>query len=208
MVALHESTEKIEKQCNDKIAALNGQISAAQSELDGINAELDQKLLALEEVQQNLDSISQRKESIIQDFQVVKDVLGLSGGGQSAATNASAKVNIAELSLSDNRLPFYKGYENNLEKCLELYQITGVSLTELANQHAAYKVMLLPKMELAMSLVAAAGKSFYHIAYASVAWKSFDDVWKSGLSQIIGHCAEQPDVLHYFVLRNINLSCL
>ena len=89
-----------------------------------------------------------------------------------------------------------------------MYKVSVPSITELANQHAAYKVLLLPNMELAMSMVAAAGKSFYHIAYTSVAWKSFNDLWISGLSQMVAHCGVSPEIIHYYVLRNINLSCL
>ena len=208
VVALHESTQKIEAQCKEKIESLNSQVAQAQNKLDSIQSALDDKKRALSEAQQSLETISERKDSIIQDFQVVKDVLGISERRQEFALSNPAAIKISELSLSDKRFPFYKGYENNLEKCLNLYKVSVPSITELANQHAAYKVLLLPNMELAMSMVAAAGKSFYHIAYTSVAWKSFNDLWISGLSQMVAHCGVFPEIIHYYVLRNINLSCL
>ena len=208
VVALHESTQKIEAQCKEKIESLNSQVAQAQNKLDSIQSALDDKKRALSEAQQSLETISERKDSIIQDFQVVKDVLGISERRQEFTLGNPAAIKISELSLSDKRFPFYKGYENNLEKCLNLYKVSVPSITELANQHAAYKVLLLPNMELAMSMVAAAGKSFYHIAYTSVAWKSFNDLWISGLSQMVAHCGVFPEIIHYYVLRNINLSCL
>lgn len=208
VVALHESTQKIEAQCKEKIESLNSQVAQAQNKLDSIQSALDDKKRTLSEAQQSLETISERKDSIIQDFQVVKDVLGISERRQEFTLNNPAAIKISELSLSDKRFPFYKGYENNLEKCLNLYKVSVPSITELANQHAAYKVLLLPNMELAMSMVAAAGKSFYHIAYTSVAWKSFNDLWVSGLSQMVAHCGVFPEIIHYYVLRNINLSCL
>ena len=208
VVALHESTQKIEAQCKEKIESLNSQVAQAQNKLDSIQSALDDKKRALSEAQQSLETISERKDSIIQDFQVVKDVLGISERRQEFTLSNPAAIKISELSLSDKRFPFYKGYENNLEKCLNLYKVSVPSITELANQHAAYKVLLLPNMELAMSMVAAAGKSFYHIAYTSVAWKSFNDLWISGLSQMVAHCGVSPEIIHYYVLRNINLSCL
>lgn len=208
VVALHESTQKIEKQCSEKIDSLNAQITESQAELDKIQSVLEEKQQTLSEVQQSLDNISDRKDSIIQDFQVVKEVLGISGANQKAVQDIPDSTSISAISISEKRLPFYKGYENNLEKCLKLYKVTVPSITELANQHAAYRVLLLPNMELAMSMVAAAGKAFYHITYVSVIWKSFNDLWTSGLQQMIEHCAEHLDVVHYYVLRNINLSCL
>lgn len=208
VVALHESTQKIEAQCKEKIESLNSQVAQAQNKLDSIQSALDDKKRALSEAQQSLETISERKDSIIQDFQVVKDVLGISERRQEFTLSNPAAIKISELSLSDKRFPFYKGYENNLEKCLNLYKVSVPSITELANQHAVYKVLLLPNMELAMSMVAAAGKSFYHIAYTSVAWKSFNDLWISGLSQMVAHCGVFPEIIHYYVLRNINLSCL
>ena len=207
VVALHESTRKIEDQCNEKIESLNSQIAQTQAELDTVQSTLEEKQLALSEVQKSLETISERKDSIIQDFQVVKDVLGISGAKRVSQKDLST-ITITELSISAKRLPFYKGYENNLEKCLNLYKVTVPSITEMANQHAAYRVLLLPNMEVAMSMVAAAGKSFYHISYASVVWKSFNDLWASGLDQMVDHCGKHSEVIHYFILRNINLSCL
>lgn len=207
VVALHESTRKIEDQCNEKIESLNSQIAQTQAELDTVQSTLEEKQLALSEVQKSLETISERKDSIIQDFQVVKDVLGISGAKRVSQKDLST-ITITELSISAKRLPFYKGYENNLEKCLNLYKVTVPSITDMANQHAAYRVLLLPNMEVAMSMVAAAGKSFYHISYASVVWKSFNDLWASGLDQMVDHCGKHSEVIHYFILRNINLSCL
>jgi hypothetical protein len=207
VVALHESTQKIKEQCDEKIESLKSQIAQTQAELDTVQSTLEGKQLALSEMQQNLETISERKDSIIQDFQVVKDVLGISGEPTFSQKDQST-ITITELSISEKRLPYYKGYENNLEKCLNLYNVAVPSITELANQHAANRVLLLPNMEIAMSMVAAAGKSFYHISYASVAWKSFNDLWASGLEQMVAHCGKHSEVIHYFILRNINLSCL
>ena len=106
-------------------------------------------------------------------------------------------------------MPFYKGFENNLYNCLELLSLNKNSIaSELAKLHASYSVLLLPNMDVAMAIVAAAGRSRYYTAYVSVAWKSFNDVWNAGLQQIVAHCVEDPDTVHYFILRNINLSCL
>jgi hypothetical protein len=63
-------------------------------------------------------------------------------------------------------------------------------------------------MQVAKSFILSAGQSWSYTSYVSVAWKSFDDLWQSGLGTIVDHCAVEPDSIHYHVLRNINLTSL
>lgn len=89
-----------------------------------------------------------------------------------------------------------------------IYQLEGGSIAEVAELHAAYKVLLLPSIQMAKAMISAAGRSWSAVVYVSVAWRSFDDLWKAGLQTIVEHCASEPDTIHYLVVRNINLTCL
>jgi hypothetical protein len=208
MAILRESFNEKESQYKDKIALLNGHISDAQIELDQLVSDIEQKSQELDEVQDQLNRVLERKDDIINDFKVVREVLGLSAKAETSVDHPQVSINLTTTNYSEKRLPFYKGYENNLETCLKLTQTKVTSVSELAKLHARYGVLLLPNADVAMAIVAAAGRVCYHIAYVSIAWKSFNDVWNAGLQQIVTHCIEKPDIVHYFVLRNINLSCL
>lgn len=206
--SIQESTEKLEAQSKAKIKELNEQVASAKTSLERIDIEIEKKKTELSSVQKSLDGVLERKDDIIKEFTVVRDVLGLSEMKDVSVTTVANAQKLQSIKFSDKRLPVYDGFENNIESCLSLSQTNVKSISELARMHACYNVILLPNADMAMSIVAAAGKAFYRIAYVSVAWKSFNDVWANGLQQIVSHCFEMPDTIHYLVLRNINLSCL
>lgn len=209
IAVLRESIAEKQAEHDEKILKLHGQISDAQSELDQLISDIGQKRQELNEVEEELGGILERKDEIINDFKIVQKVLGLSAKAETPEKQPKVSINLTSTNYSEKRLPFYKGFENNLYNCLELLSLNRNSIaSELTKLHACYGVLLLPNMDVAMAIVAAAGRAFYHVAYVSVAWKSFDDVWSAGLQQIVAHCDEEPDTVHYFVLRNINLSCL
>lgn len=209
IAVLRESIAEKQAEHDEKTLKLHGQISEAQSELDQLISDIGHKRQELNEVEEELDGILERKDEIINDFKIVQKVLGLSAKADTPEAQPLASINLTSTKYSEKRLPFYKVFEKNLNNCLDLsINLDSVSISELAKLHARYGVLLLPNADVAMAIVAAAGRSFYHVAYVSVAWKSFDDVWSAGLQQIVAHCNEEPDTVHYFVLRNINLSCL
>lgn len=209
IAVLRESIAEKQAEHDEKILKLHGQISDAQSELDQLVSDIGQKRQELNEIEEELGGILERKDEIINDFKIVQKVLGLSAKAETPEKQPKVSINLTSTNYSEKHLPFYKGFENNLYNCLELLSLNRNSIaSELAKLHACYGVLLLPNMDVAMAIVAAAGRAFYHVAYVSVAWKSFDDVWSAGLQQIVAHCDEEPDTVHYFVLRNINLSCL
>ena len=208
IMVIQKSTDKIESQSKEKIKQLNEQISGSQLELERLNIDIKEKQNELSSIQKSLDGILERKDDIINDFKVVRDVLGLSKRQEVHVTSSVNAQKLPFANYSDIRLQFYKGFENNIESSLSLSQTKIKSVSELAKLHACFSVLLLPNIDIAMSIIVAAGKAFYRISYVSVAWKSFNDVWTNGLQQIVTHCSEMPDSIHYFVLRNINLSCL
>lgn len=208
VVELHETFDKIEVEIKQQIEATKQELKNAQEELDKANADVSQAKGVLSELESSISRIEVRKSQIIEDFQIVREVLNISRESKSAVPSDNGITSCLYKNLSDNELPFYKGFEKNLENCLKSYHVKGISVAELARIHACYKVMLLPNIQVATSIVMSAGRSWSYTTFVSVAWKSFEDLWKAGLSSIVEHCDVEPDTIHYLVLRNINLSSL
>lgn len=208
VVELHETFDKIEVEIKQQIEATKQELKNAQEELDKANADVSQAKGVLSELESSISRIEVRKSQIIEDFQIVREVLNISRESKSAVPSDNGITSCLYNNLSDNELPFYKGFEKNLENCLKSYHVKGISVAELARIHACYKVMLLPNIQVATSIVMSAGRSWSYTTFVSVAWKSFEDLWKAGLSSIVEHCDVEPDTIHYLVLRNINLSSL
>lgn len=208
VVELHETRDKIETETNQQIEVVKQELKDAQDELEKTNADVLLAKGVLGELESKISKIETRKSQIIEDFQIVREVLNISGGSNNSAHAADRKCSLLHNNLSDKKLPFYKGFEKNLENCLKSYHVKGLSVTELSSIHACYKVLLLPNIQVASSIVMSAGQSWSYTTFVSVAWKSFEDLWNAGLGLVVEHCDYEPDTIHYLVLRNINLSCL
>lgn len=205
---LSQNKAKIESEVAAQIAAIQQELEEAKKELDETQAKVNSNQIKFDELENGIARIEKRKEDIVEDFKIVREVLNLSGNSNDTCP-AVITNQLHYESLTDKKLPpLYKAYEKNLETCLKAYHLQVNSVTEIADLHAAYKVLVLPNVQTAMALISSAGRSWYDIAYVSAAWKSFDDLWKAGLQSIVEHCSLEPDTIHYFVVRNINLSCL
>ena len=209
VVEFHEHKASIEAELKKDIEGLKQELEEKQRELNTIQEKTSKAEDNLAAVETAVSRIEERKESIVADFEVIRDVLGIAGTKQSVRNEQRGDEDVQlNYGLSNRRLPVYKGYEKNLETCLKAYHVSGISTSELSNLHARYNVLVLPNIQLAMSLVLAAGKACCSTTFVSVAWKSFDDLWNTGLRSIVKHCSEDKDRIHYLIVRNINLSSL
>lgn len=206
---LRLNKEKIETDTNEQIASINQELARAKEELEDTQSKIESNKKTFEGLESGIARLEKRKGDIVEDFQIVREVLN-----HSVDTNCShlavASNSLCYESVSERELPqLYKAYEKNLETCMRrIYQLEGGSIAEVAELHAAYKVLLLPSIQMAKAMISAAGRSWSAVVYVSVAWRSFDDLWKAGLQTIVEHCASEPDTIHYLVVRNINLTCL
>ena len=208
VVELYETRDKIEAETKRQIEAVKQELKKAQDGLKRTNDEVSQAKDVLSKLESSISRIEARKDQIIEDFQIVREVLNISEGSNKATYTDVRECILQYNNLSDKKLPFYKGFEKNLENCLKSYHVKGISVAELSSVHACYKVMLLPNIQVATSLVMSAGQSWSYTTFVSVAWKSFEDLWNAGLGSVVEHCVVDPDTIHYLILRNINLSSL
>ena len=209
VVDFHKQKADIEANLRKDVDALQQELEEKRRELNTLQEKASKAEENLAAVETAVSRIEERKESIVADFQVIRDVLGIAGAKPSAQYERQGNDGLQlHYALSDRRLPVYKGYEKNLETCLKAYHVSGISTSELSNLHARYNVLVLPNIQLAMSLVTAAGRACCTTIFVSVAWKSFDDLWGTGLRSIVKHCSEDKDTIHYLIVRNINLSSL
>ena len=209
VIEFHENRDRIEAELQRQIEVSKQDLKDTQADLEKAKANVEQAKVAFEEIKSSISRIEERKSQIIEDFQVVRDVLKLSGDGNNTPSSSSEyKHNLQYNCLSDKKLPLYNAFEKNLENCLKIYHVKGISVSELARIHARNAVMLLPNIQVASSIVMSAGRSWSYTVFVSVAWKSFEDLWRAGLCSVVNHCIDEPDTIHYLILRNINLTSL
>ena len=71
-----------------------------------------------------------------------------------------------------------------------------------------YKAILVPDNRIIHSIIKATGRCKYSIQYVTPEWRSFSNVWNNGLNTMIHSCISNPDIIHYYILENINMSYL
>lgn len=168
-----------------------------QGELDSISNEINNKNKTIEE-------LNSRKESIIADFSVVKEVLSASSADYSTGKQT---VTVTDFDMNNEReFPTAGPFRKNIESLLMKSNGIKVSADEIVTKLSLHNVVLFPDNKTLLATMQATRRCRYVVSYVGVDWKSFNNLWESGLSVIINESIKNPDIIHFLVLRNINMS--
>ncbi len=204
-----EHKEKIIK-LEQKHAEYEAGIKDALSELESLQKELLLKQSETERIDALLKDAIERKEAIVKDFAVVRDVLGINTlrTETSIRCTTSEKSTVESMDLTNVAMPKYKAFNKAIDNNLKHNNIKGVKPSVITGLLANYNVLLVPHSLLINIILYATGKCQYIIEPVEVSWKTFDDLWQNGLSEIVSMSFESPDMMHYLILQNINMSYL
>ena len=177
----------------------------AEAELIEESVEEKQRdILALEE---SINRLEKRKKEIIEDFSVVKEILG-TGGTTVVDAIQTKSIVVDEIKLADDAIPVYQAFIKSLENTLKTNRLTHSAATDIGHQIALFRILLAPDVAIAKVIAVACMKCRYSLEYVSATWKSFDDLWQNGLGQMVDECYKNEDVMHFLILQNINLTYL
>lgn len=152
---------------------------------------------------------NKRKDSLMSDFAIIKDVLGIgSQTAQKIVTGTCTNLIIQTINMVDSECMMFEAFGKSLEKILKLNKLPHQNASTIAETLAVYKILIVPDATYAMSIIHATQKCYYAVEYVSVSWKSFEDLWKEGLCNMVNHCKQESGIMHYLVLQNINLTYL
>lgn len=149
-----------------------------------------------------IKDIEARKETILKDFAIVKDVL--QSGRQEDVYHENDIVSLSKLdkhAFEDAR-PFRK----SLETYLKYFQCHKISPDNIITQLSLKRILLLPDINTISAIMYASRHCKYTTAYVGVNWKSFSDFWDNGLGSIVQSAIDNPDIVHFLILRNINMT--
>lgn len=217
--------EIIKKQYNELIIAEN---SKKENEINKLEAEKAEKRKEIEsllfQIKQYEDlissnkhiieeqcewikSIEKNKQRILEDFQLIKEVL--SNNNSLEKNNSKSLIDLIPFDCLDtleinNKKLLADKVKNSLKSCNISTEIT----VNLINLLISYRVLILPDVRIAHAIIKSTGKCNYIVQCCQVNWNSFSDLWNNGLSIILDSCIKNPQIMHYFVLQNINLSYL
>lgn len=203
---LKESMEQALQEHDQALTEFEDEIEKKKSELSKLVEDISDKEKIVGRLTEQLNSINERKDAVVADFDVIKEVLGLASPQIEQTSSIQANLHMEQICTIETKLPLYRGFNKNLEICLQAYGCQTDGITALSTIFSGFSSILLPNIESLMATIYATGKCRYITSYVNVTWKSFEDLWNNGLSQIIDSCNNYPQEIHYLVLRNINLS--
>lgn len=204
---LSKEIEGLDETYQSKLAEQERVLQDKKAEAELIEESVEGKQRNVKVLEDSINRLEKRKEEIIEDFSVVKEVLGVGSTTIVDAIQPKSLV-VDEIKLADDAVPVYQAFIKSLENTLKTNRLTHSAATDIGHQIALFKILLAPDVAIAKVIVVASMKCRYSLEYVSATWKSFDDLWQNGLGQMVDECYKREAVMHFLILQNINLTYL
>ena len=215
-IRYEEKLKELETQFNASASTISENEAKATAKLEEKKLEIEildetiaTKKKDVENVEQLIKKANERKNDLISDFSIIKEVFGMGSPVSSPTLSKFSKtLNIESIDQVGTGCMMYNAYKKSLEDTLKANKLPHQNASTIADMMAEYKLLLVPDGVYAMAIIHAAQKCYYGVEYVNVGWKSFDDLWTEGLQEMVQHCNNKPEQMHFLILQNINLSYL
>jgi hypothetical protein len=189
--------EKTEQDAKTKISAFNTEINKKQ-------IETQKAIVEFEQAKQRLIEIEKEKSRIISDFGIIKEVLSLSGATTNSITESS--YILEEVATEHDEILNVKDFTNNIQYYLSDFKRNPDFAKRIFETMLVYKALFIKDIRIALSVIKASGNAKYIIQHTEPDWLHFKDFWNNGLSTIWNSAHGNPEIPHFFVLEDVNLS--
>lgn len=213
----YEKEEKVlEENYQNKILLLKDEEKEVTTKVEDRKVELEllyETIASRKEevgkIESLIEKANERKDGILTDFAIIKDVLGGQSPNEGVFIPTTQNfISIESIEGVHTECMFFTAYGKSLEEMFKANQMPYDKASTITKILAFYKTVLVPDVAFATALIYAAQKCFYGVEYVNVGWKSFIDLWEEGLGQMVSHCYENLETMHFLILQNINLSYL
>lgn len=192
-----EELENINSRITEESENKKKEIKKLEDKINEINNSIDSKNAEIE----RLDS---RKADILADYAIIKEVLG------TAPSDNLEPIRLNSLETIDDgcemEMPVAAPFRKNIESYLVKYLGAKIDSDEIMTRLSSHKILLLPDDSTVSAIMHATRRCKFMVEYVSVSWKSFSDLWDNGLRVVVESASSQSDMIHFLVLRDINLS--
>lgn len=159
-------------------------------------------------IRDEITSLNNNKERIIGDFSIVKEVL--QGHNQTYNANVVEELEsfIMEEAMHSDcfEMTSIDEFEVSLKYQLNVYNLNSKFSRKILNCFSVYNAMLIKDIRIGIALAKATNNSKYIIQQIGPDWLHFIDFWKNGLGAIWESAHENPEVYHFLLLEDINMS--
>ena len=206
---IRQLTEEAKTEYDKAKSQLKAEEESMKRELQEQSLKIDANNVLIKQQKEQLASLEENRESVIKDFGVVKDVLSLINAPAKGCKNNdivsfpySMNVIDAETEECKTETIFRLRLSNYLRNNNRNPEISK----KLFGLLSGYDVLLLPDERIITSLLNATGACTYTILNVTPEVRSFETIWNSGLEEIVNLSLKEANILHFFVVQNINIS--
>lgn len=209
----------IEKECELKrkahllkLESITDEVNKNKIKLSKISETIEEKKAEAEALEQRLTEIEWHKSRLVEDFSVIKEVIG---GQQNS--KQSFRSSIESVTCHGEPIFEFDDFCDHILAHLLRNRFSENSAMEISldisrlfvAKNADGKnlsVVLVPDLKIFKSLIGAVGR--YKLCSVGVApnWKSYDDLYNNALGEMIVSARSDPDEIHIVLLQNMNLS--
>lgn len=193
--------ENEKQRLEHQLSKINLDIAHKKRELSNIIEEINSS-------NSKIEIINSNKDRILSDFSIIQEVLGsristgAAGGIQEEPFVIETVIpsqNTIQITQRDKLLAQLKNFLNQRN-------INYSLANKLIPVFASCKGVFLKTIELGLAFIDATGNSKYIIQQVEPDWLHFKDLWRNGLEAIWKSSHENPTILHFLILEDINLS--
>jgi len=198
--------KKIEMQ--EELGALTNIIDALKKQKTKGEKELEVLIAKKIKVEADTSHFLKNKDRLLADFKVLQSLLPNTNNSISTEKKIeSFLIEESETDFESSELSI-KEFDNNIIHYLANYSkgIEEVKFRFIREMIATYNCVFADSLELVLAFIKATNNYRYIISQVEAKWLSFKDCWENGLSEIWSLAYEKPDVIHFLILRDCNLS--
>jgi hypothetical protein len=186
--------------------AKNGDIKEAKKELEKIQAEIEKAKNDFDVLNSKINYLTENRDTVIRDMQLFLDITRPTTVIAQAIQIPNSYIIEEILSQQSDHLSdvdFAHNFIHNLQK---RNKAADIKFQELKKIISSFKCIFTSNLEVILAFIEATNNAIYTIIQIEPKWLSFKDLVDNGLKELWLSAFENPDVLHFAILRDVNLS--
>lgn len=204
--------QEIEKEHKNKISKIEKEIKQKEQERDQIITQINKHTKEADDIEARFEAINEQKERLIEDFSVIKDVLG-GTSNNTMVSNHNIQREVISVDKDgasiEDQTELIKHLNTSLKNnLLDSNVASNIIRPFIGRNRVGHKVdvMLFPSIKMIKALLDTLGAYNLLSITAGANWKSYDDLYLSGFGKIVESAESNPDKIHILLLQNMNLS--
>lgn len=201
---IKQKEEEIEKELKElrlKVLNLKAELNGHQEKIKSLSVEKQQ-------VENDYKHIVENKERLLGDFKIFQNLIGHI---EPSNSKNESKINYLIKESNTNFRTLNLSKKQFDELILQFLakrrkKTVDVNFRTLREMIASFNCTFTNSLELVLAFIEATNNYRYIISQVEVKWMSFRDLWENGLRDIWTMAHSDPNILHFLILRDCNLS--